>query len=248
MGLYLEVYNRPGALSEILTALKRRNVNVLTVVFGSPVELGEVGSLFMALDLTGAGVGPEEVREELGGLDNVASVEVAHPQLPQVLADTYHFPILDYSGSRYIMFSETIMRGLIVRLKEKFGSGGQAFLYHQGMLAGEALAESYSAIGIKGLHDALRMLLLHGTTSGRYRGEIVEFAYSGVVGGVVLRLYNNWECEMARRHGLEGPASHFERGIMAGLVYSYTKRSVVVSEVECIASGDPYCEFKIEIG
>ena len=190
---------------------------------------------------------PAEVKEDLERLDVVDYVEIVEPQYSGVLADVYHFPLVDDAGGRYVMLSERNMEGIVVRLRERFGTGGLAFLYHQGLIVGEALEEEYRRTGAKSLREAIEMLLIHATSLGRYRGEVVEYAYGDPVfeDRIVLRIHHCWECVTALKFNVEGPASHYERGVVAGLIGAYTGRRVTVDEVKCIAKGDPHCEFHV---
>ena len=63
---------------------------------------------------------------------------------------------------------------------------------------------------------------------------------------IKIRLFNYWECELARKYEIMGPTGHILRGIIAGLVEAYTGRKVKAEETSCAAKGDPYCEIKIE--
>ena len=143
VGFYVRVFNRPGALADIAQTFKKQNLNIWTIVFGARVEIGSTGTGFFVVDFTGSKASPGEVKEELERLDVVDHVEVVEPQHSGILADPYHFPLVDDAGGRYVMLSERNMEGIVVRLRERFGTGGQAFLYHQGLIVGEALEEEY---------------------------------------------------------------------------------------------------------
>lgn len=248
VGFYVEIRNKPGVLADIALVFKKYNVNIWNIVFSSRVEVGSIGSGFILADLTDSSIKPEEVKEELGKLDNVEYVEVAKPQHLKLLVDPYHFPIVDDSGARHVVFSERAMESIVYGVREKFGQGGLAFLYHQGLLAGEYTLKKIVELGVKDLREALKIMLLHAMSHGRYLGEIIDYSYGHPLreDRVILRLYNNWECETAKRLGVRGPASHYERGVIAGVVQTYTGREVRVRETACIASGDRYCEFYIE--
>ena len=247
VGFYVRVYNRPGALADIAQTFKKQNLNIWTIVFGARVEIGSVTTGYIVADFTDSTVSPESVKRELEALDVIVEVKVVEPQYSGVLADLYHFPLVDDAGGRYVMLSERNMEGIVVRLRERFGTGGLAFLYHQGLIVGETLKGEYMKIGAESLKDAIRLLLIHALTTGRYRGELTYFSYGTptLEDLIIIRIYDNWECVTAKKHGINEPASHYERGVIAGLLHAYTGREVSVEEAKCIAIGNPHCEFRV---
>ncbi len=246
-GFYVRVYNRPGVLADIASIFKRHRINLWNIVFGARVGMGEVGTGFIVADFTEAYVEPEHIRREIEQLDSVDYVELVRPQFPQILADTRHFPIVDDAGARYIMVSEEAQKAIVLRIKEKFGPSGNAFLYYQGMAVGEAFKDHCISLGVSDLKKALELLLIYTLTTGRYKGEILEFSYGDPLreDRIVLRIHHNWECVVAKRHGFREPASFYERGVVAGLIQAFTNKSVSVDEKKCICRGDPYCEFHV---
>ena len=244
IGYYIMLRDRPGALLEILSVFSRHSISVWSMAAGLWTGEGAVRSKFIVADFTEATVDPEVVKEEIVRLDVVEEVVIVKPQQPGILVDIFHFPIVDDRGSRYILFSEKNMESFIVKARERFGPSIQAFLYHQGVITGEMLKEKYRVFGVRSLRDALETLLLHSTALGRYTAHIVYYSYGNplVEDAIVLRLYNNWECYIARRCGVKGPASHFERGVIAGLIQAYTDRRVEIVEAQCMADGAEFCE------
>ncbi len=247
VGFYVRVYNKPGVFADIAAIFKKYGVNLWNIVFGARVGIGEVGTGFIVADFTETSVEPSDVRRELEKLDSVDYVELVKPQFPQILADTHHFPIVDDAGSRYIMISEEAQKAIVIRIRERFGPTGNAFLYYQGVTVGETFKDHCVSMGITDLRRALELLLIYTLTTGRYRGEIVEYSYGDPLreDRIVIRLHHNWECVIARRHGIREPSSFYERGVVAGLVQAFTDRSVSVEETRCLCKGDPYCEFTI---
>ncbi|MCD6368731.1 MAG: hypothetical protein J7L38_02925 [Thermoproteales archaeon] len=144
-------------------------------------------------------------------------------------------------------FLKLIWKSIAIRLRREFGTGGLAFLYHQGRLTGLALAERYRKMGVKNLKNVVENLLIHAFALGRYRGELVHFSYGRLhlQNSIIIRLRDGWECMVAKRHKLNEPSSHFERGVLAGLIEGFLgdRKTVLVEEVKCIAKGDPYCGF-----
>ena len=247
IGFYIEASNLPGVISEIARAFEENSTSILSLVFSSKIQSGVRGSLFIATEMLDPKVSVEEVRAALEGIEDIYRVETVQPQHPQLMVDPYHFPIVDETKTRSIIFSEVDIESLIISFIREYGVGGRAFLYHQGRVTGFRIAEENRRIGAINLIDSLNMLLLKSFAKGRYRGEITYYYYEeGARSGyIAISLYDSWECETAKRHGVRGPASHFERGVIAGLVEACTGRKAVVEETMCIAKGDPHCEFRV---
>jgi len=242
-GIYVKAYNKPKVLAGISKVLGDLNINILNIVFPARVDIGDIASIFIVADLIGSNVKPDVLKDELKKLPDVVDVRIVSPQYPQLLFDPYHFPLVDYMGGRFILVSEPSMEGVVVRLREKFGTTGLTFLYYEGEAVGDEIARRYINLGVKSLKNAIQLLLLESQASGSYVGELVKFSHDEIV----IRLHNLWECWIARKNGIKEKSSHFERGVIAGLVKAYTKLNVRVYETKCIAVGHPYCEFLVTI-
>jgi len=246
IGFYIKAINKPGALADIASVFKEYGANIWTIVFSSEVKVGREASITIMADLLNAKINPEDLVKKLIKSDKVVHVDTVHPQLSMILADIYHFPVVDDKGARYTLTSENEMKAIVVDFIKKYGPSAQAFLFHQGYIIGESFGEHLKNLGINDLKDALKALMLTSTTSGRYKGEIVSFS-QGINGEieVTLDIHDNWECSIAKKHGIKGPASHYERGKVAGLIHYFTGKDVKVVETECIAKGDAHCRFVV---
>ncbi len=244
-GIYVRAVNAPGVLAQIASVLGKHNVNILAINFSSNSE--EKGDLFIVADFSKISDDLNVIIDDIQNLGIVLNAEIVEPHPLGLLVDLYHFPIVDDIGNRVLIFTIFNMESFAVRLREKFGDGGLAFLFHEGVLTGLSLVSGYKRWGIGNLKDALIINLLRVHALGRYRGELVK--YSLTEQGkpeIVIKAYDMWECETARKHGIRKPSCHFERGVMTGIIKGYLGKDVVVRETKCIAVGDPYCEFITE--
>lgn len=64
------------------------------------------------------------------------------------------------------------MTSIIVDTRKKFGSAGEAFLYHEGVITGCSVANRYKLMGLKTLDDGLKHLLSRKMFWGRWIGNI----------------------------------------------------------------------------
>ena len=224
----------PELIIGIIRVFKDLHAKVRNMVIDYRSE-EDVGTGFIVTELQRS-VSVDLVRKELESLKHVSEVKIVEFRRPR----TGSIP-------RYIMLSDKTMEAIIA-LREKFGSGGQAFLYHQGMVVGEALAREYMSLGIEELREGIDFFLLQSAALGGIKGEVLYYtsqppSKKSVV--MIVRLHHNWECMISKKQGVRGPASHFERGVIAGLVQAYTNSKVTVEEYKCVAKEDPYCEFMV---
>ena len=243
-GFYLLIKNIPGVLADITKLLADANINIVAINFTPTIEHEDV-LLFIAADFSKSSEKPEVMVKKFTSLDNIVSATLVKPRVKGVLVDELHFPIIDTSGRRKIMLSQENLRFFVIGIRELLGSAGLALLYREGLVVGERIWKRYSGLGFKSLEEGLERLMIGSLVLGRYRGEIVKLSTDER--RIIIRLYNNWECEVAKKHNILGPASYFEKGVLAGLIKGYTGKDVKIEEVKCIAKGDPYCEFEIQI-
>jgi|GEM_PF-1056973 len=238
-GIWLKVVNKPGVLAKIFSILAEYGINVLVTNFSHIVEEGESGTLFIVADFATTNI--EEVKKRIEKLEIVEDSEIVEPQFDALLVDLYHFPIVDDKGKRLLIFTEYNMESLVVRLREHFKEGGLAFLYHQGLLTGLSLAETYKKWKIDDLKQALYVNFLRAHALGRYRAEISKYIKKRESLEIQIKIHDMWECLTARRYGIKEPSCHFERGVIAGIIEGYVGKRIKLKEVKCVAKGDPHC-------
>jgi predicted hydrocarbon binding protein len=241
-GFQVRTSNPLSVIAEILRLFMKYNVGITAINF--PYKVGDKNTIFIGADFTNAKTRPEDIKAEIEDIDDITGVQTVRPYLG-VLADLTHFPIITNYGDRYILFSETSIKSLIVALRDVFGSAGLTFIYHQGVMTGKNAVEKYKKWGIREIKEALNMRMIRAIVLGRYRGEVVSFSYDKRGGETVIRAYGLWECETAKRYGIREPSCHLERGILVGLIEGYTGRRATAVETRCITKGDPYCEIYV---
>ncbi len=87
-------------------------------------------------------------------------------------------------------------------------------------------------------------MLLEAITRGAGWTELI--GYEEADDKIIIRLERLWECEI-QKSIVDKPASNFVRGLLAGFFKKLLGKEVVVKETKCIALGDPYCQFEINI-
>jgi predicted hydrocarbon binding protein len=171
-------------------------------------------------------------------------VEVVDPIVRGILVDLPHFPIKE-GERRFILLSMEVLRGLRRNIKLSFGGWViDALMYHAGLESGRAAVKKYYSSFIK--HDfKFAMNVFYGALHafGYARTEL-EFDLMRE-DRCVLKLYENWECEIERP--AKNPQGHFIRGLIKGALEEAVLRNVDVEEKTCIAMGDECCTFVVSL-
>ncbi|MCD6469268.1 hypothetical protein J7L29_00510 [Candidatus Bathyarchaeota archaeon] len=245
-GFLVEAEPKPGVLSRISAVPAWHDATILYISYAMPPEGGEniVGLSFV--DLTDADVSAEELAEEVLHIKGVKDVKVINPEIEGFIADNIS-GILQIGDDRCIILRRQGYRGLITNIREKFGTGGEAFLYYIGFETGVEYGKSHREIGLKlGVADPVRILKVIGgslfSCVGFGRAEVVNASANPPE--ATIRIYDSFECELGLESG--GPYSHLIRGMLAGVLTVIFNRRMRAEERKCIASGDPYCEFTIK--
>ena len=236
-GFFVKTIARRGVMAKILMVAANFNLSIVHITNSMPARLGAPASFIVFYDFSNTKVTPEEVKEAMERAVDNTQVEVIKPQLKGVIVDMRHHPLL-FMGERAVIFRETVLKGWLVKIREKFGTGGEAFLFYEGFEAGIAVYDSYSRMGFKGrgLWDMLSLVML---SAGFLSKMKVEMGLS-----IVVKVWDNIECSMARGSGK--CFSQWFRGLLAGFASRYLRKNVQVVETMCIAKGDPFCKFEIK--
>ena len=243
MGLCVIAKNKPGVLAKISSLMAKAGFNILYVVTNTtPHKISDVATVVLYLDLGKNFDKLDVVVERLKALSVVKDVKTFKPELGCLLADRYHFP-LTINGMRAVLMAMPVLEGLIAITQKH--EALKAILWHQGVEVGRRVVKSFKELyGIKSYHEFIRILQARAMSLGWFRIHVVH--EDPLERKFVLRLYNNWECEIIRSWGpKEKPQSMFIRGILSGMYQEVFNEPFNVIETKCIALGDPYCEFYI---
>jgi len=241
IGYEVELYDRPGVLKKVLEIFAKYNINI-TYIERYSALLGPA-YFFIAADYTGLTISPYKILEELKRLKNYVKNVTIASQLGDIIYSS-NIHIKDIGGERAITFGLSDMKGLLNGIRKKLGiSMGSSLLYHIGYGVGKECYQHYTKnIEIKDLNNLIAMMkaILNANAWGYITDYKVE------ENRLILRIENLWECETMKNE-TEAPASYYVKGFLSGLVDSFLNKKVVTREKKCIALGDPYCEFEINI-
>ena len=241
VGFDIVLPNIPGTLRYICSITEKYGLNIVYIE-----ECGisrESGRFFIVIDFTDKDIAPETLLTEF----RKAKKYVYSADFSSSLNDIIYpksFCSKDIGGVRAILLAVAGMKGIIIGIREHLGEeGGNTLLYHLGYGDGVESYKVYAmSMGIENVTDAIS--LLAALSKGTGWADII--GYEATDNKITIRLEKLWECEI-QKDTVDKPASNYMRGLLAGYFKSLLKKEVIVKETKCIALGDPYCQFEINI-
>ncbi|MDI9644158.1 MAG: hypothetical protein QFX35_02925 [Candidatus Verstraetearchaeota archaeon] len=224
----------------VVSGISARHGIIPIHITSSSEVLGTVQVLAF-VDVSKSDVSIEQLAAEFEATGKVKVLEVIKPTLDGLLIDTAS-DWLTIGGSRALIVPELCYGQLINGVKERFGSGGEAFLYHEGIEAGRGFGRMHlaiaAAIGITDpavVFEKVSAPMLQWGGAGKV--ESVRIGESG--GSISVR--SLYECEGTKGKGR--PYGTMFRGVLAGILRELFGRDFEVEETECVAKGDEMCSF-----
>ncbi|MEM2816192.1 MAG: V4R domain-containing protein [Candidatus Bathyarchaeia archaeon] len=242
-GLLFKLEPRRGILEELSDISFKAGAVELYVNFSMPFTGESIMSGVVFLDSTNMNISVDDLAEKMRSVSGVKSIKIIKPTVEGLIADYMNHRLM-LAGERAIIIRRSIYAGISKRMREQFGTAGEAFLFHLGHNAGMEYGKSHLEMAKKlGISDPAEIIksvnLPLFSAVGFGRPEIIEITTHPSFKAIV-RVYDCFECET----GMESkkPYSQFTRGMLAGYLSSLLNKRVLVEETECIAKGDPYCE------
>ena len=240
--LVLELLNKPGVMAKVSKLMGDRSVNILSgIVWAEPGE--ETATWVFFVDLTEAGIGPEELAGELRKLDVVLRADVVGQRIGDLVVDTYSFPIMLLTR-RMVLLDVAGVSAMLDWLDRTFETGGHAILFDMGLEAGKSVVRGLKrGFGLFG-RQAFETFMAMCTAMGFFKYELISFDAESR--RAVVRLFRSFECEPFRGRGERRTRSHLLRGMVAGALEAVFGCPMMVKETRCVARGDECCEFVAE--
>ena len=156
------------------------------------------------------------------------------------VVDESHFPLQLATGQRAYLLSEGVIRGMLSRVREVLGTGGDVVVCQEGEAVGRGDFEAMKDLLGGTLRARLAKLTGLYLAVGIGVPDVVELDLEAQKG--VVRVYENIECVGAKSRV---PYSQWVRGHLAGVTSALFGVRIKCEETKCVACGDPYCEFAI---
>jgi len=230
----------PEALAKATKVLSNLNANIKTgAIFDVPDYPGiRFWSTFVEISNVAKGI--EGLVEELRKLDVVEDVRFAEPKpLP---FEILHFPPL-YVTTRALVWPIGNFWALWDAIEEILKPSGAAVLhYNTGKRVGERVTKTLMKIfGVEGM-DLILAVRQAVQTTGWGLVEFRELDLKRHRGTIIIK-----ECfEALAWREKPYKTCHWSRGYIAGVANVIFGIPMKAEEVKCLATGDEYCEFRVE--
>ena len=242
IGYVVRGVSKRGVLASVAGFFSDRSLDIAYCSTRAASE-GEEGRILLFIDFTDSPLDPYMVADELGKLDVIGNVEVIEPKIRGFIADT-SFPLI-IGGARAVLLDESALKGLLLKFRERLGTGGEAMLYHIGLDVGKErwryILRMAEEIGAERFMDkvsiAAEVFRSMGYGIMRIRELREELPHA------VLEVWDCIECQLGRP--AKRPFSQFIRGLLAGITSVIYEMDMYALETRCIAVGDPHCLFEI---
>lgn len=242
IGFVVRGFSRRGLLAQVAALFAENGLNISYCSTRAAGE-GERGWILFFVDFTNSQLEPFTLAEELLRLPFIERVEVIEPRVEGFIADT-SFP-LTTGATRAVLLDESALKGLLLRFREKLGSGGEAMLYHIGLELGKErwryILRMAEEIGAEDFSEKLSIVadvfrsMGYGIMRIKELEEEKPYARFEVLDCI--------ECSLGRPS--KSFFSQFVRGLLAGITSIIYNTNMHSRETMCIAVGDPHCEFEI---
>lgn len=230
----------PGALGQVASLLTDAGVNLKTgSVFYVPGQPG-TGSWASFIDISKATQNIHELKQNLRKLDVVKDVRFEKPEPAPF--ESMHFPIL-HGDTRAVIMPIGTFWALIDRLERILTASGLAAVHYDagkniGKHAATHLRKRYGVERTKLISAGVQVL----KATGWGIVEVHDIDFKRLSGTAIIK-----ECfEAAAWRKKPYKACHWTRGYIAGFISEVFGKPVEAVEVKCLATGDEYCEFKIQ--
>jgi len=224
-----------GALRFVSNVLVKANMQVIT--FNTTCTDNRQYIVFF-IDYSKAKYPIEVLIRELKENPHILNVKYRVKVVKEKIIDMFATPTFGQGKYPVLVLGVDEMSGVFEKVKEVYGTGGEALLYHIGYALGEIAGRKYAPEELT--EDFIREDLLAFQAYGWGVLEIVKIDLEEPE--VIIRLYDLFESAHVRGRK-DKPHCHFVRGFLAGLLTVFLNTKMIVVELKCIAKGDPYCEF-----
>ncbi len=243
--IIFHVYNRIGVANEITRIIRIRGLNIYKVFTPYPAPLGvEEAHIVIIVQSTDPGRVEEVAAEVKDLVKPVISYRVIHP-VGRVLVIDKLFPVYHGEKRAVVLYTDALA-SLRDALWRSLGLTGYTILRMVGLGIGEKFFETiYELHGDMTPEQYTERLAELLESLGFGRIEVVQNTASD--GTVVIRIYDHYECMHLEKKAVEKPGSVLTRGILEGFYRLVWERKTRAVENKCIALGDKYCEFMVEV-
>lgn len=230
----------PGASAKVTKVLAEANVNIRSEsVFRLPNQ-EELGSWTAFIDVSKSTQSLSEVEAKLRKLDMVVDVKFKEPKPAPF--EMFHFPLL-HGKTRAVIMPIGTFWALIDQLERILKPSGLAAVHYEtgkkvGIHTATRLKER---CGLEGT-DLILAFTQALMATGWGIAEVRDLDFNLPSATIIIK--ESFEAVAWRRK--PDKVCHWTRGFVSGFMNIALSKHVDVVEAKCLATGDEYCEFKIQ--
>lgn len=225
-------------LKEVVDVLAEFGVHILVLNLTSKGERQFLTAFIEYSKIKGS---LRDMVEKLRRNRYISEIKFKTKRVEEKIVDEFATPTFNLGSLPAMVLSREEFGRVLSEIKERYGTGGSAFLYIVGYRLGELSGEKYGAERVS--KEFVMEDVLAFQAFGWGVPEVVEINL--LKPRIRLRFYDLFESAGVREKSGE-PFCHFFRGYLAGLFSKFLRKEVTVREIKCVARGDAYCEFIIE--
>ena len=152
---------------------------------------------------------------------------------------------LRYRGVRYLLIRPETLISLQGAMEAKFGPETTGAVLFQGGFAGGRLSgQKYKQELSLSDREAVEFMCRMGGEIGWGQFRLVDFAADGR--RLVVEVQSSAFAEAFSRNA-SSSVCHLIRGVLGGLLSGLSGAEVRSAETNCLARGDPWCRFEVEV-
>ncbi|RLE62037.1 MAG: hypothetical protein DRJ38_10340, partial [Thermoprotei archaeon] len=136
-----EALFKVGVLKEVLEIVASMGFPIVYFILSQPKPSAPITG-FLVIDATNKHDKVQELIKKVRKHEDVEKVELMKPLFDNILVNTF-YDILCIAGERCIIFRKALYSALIKTVREFFGTGGGALLYHIGTVIGSRAFEDH---------------------------------------------------------------------------------------------------------
>jgi predicted hydrocarbon binding protein len=223
-----------GKLWEVLNPL---GIRILNATVSS--SEGHNGTWNVFLDSENYSITKEALKTRLDAAKVIRELRIAGGE--EFVVDELYYPIvMSTTGARVMLMTKESFQNMLTAMNQMFGTGASVIAFKEGAAQGSRYALGLRSI-IRG--DIRRFIGELGKLYAATGVGIAEFVVMNLDDlHFVVRIADSIECQgkEAEKHN-----SQWIRGHLSGAASSALDVQMECKETQCVAVGDPFCEFEL---
>jgi hypothetical protein len=148
---------------------------------------------------------------------------------------------LFYKEVRYLLIRPEVLVTVQKEVEKELGERADHILFQSGFQGGSLSSKRYREVFNFSHEEIVRFMIEMGPQIGWGRFELERFVPDSK--SLSVKVYHS---PFAEAYGTSTkPVCHFIRGVLSGMATAVFKKESEITEILCLAKGDPYCKFEL---